>query len=378
MRRVRRFGAFCVVVFLAACGAVWCPALMVAEPAHRTGESQHHKMTERSIDQHILPRLESFAGKASELSAAVHRWCEDGRPGTPDRVHQAFEDAVVSWAGAEIIRFGPARKQDRLVRIAFWPDRRGVVRRQTRRALAAGDPKLLSTEEIAEQSVALQGLPTLELLLYPAATQESEETARYRCRLAEAIAGNVAKLADGLHADWMGPDGWRAMMLSAGPENAVYKSDAEAAAEIVKSLLAALQIIRQNEILPWQETVEAGKRWAGLPFEHSGLSKRYLRAGVESARSLHRALQLDAFAESLGKSDPDKAWMQSWLQNAYRYFERELAGFDLPAIMQAAGKTDASHIRRAKFYVNGLVQIIGREIAPAAKLFLGFNELDGD
>lgn len=338
----------------------------------------HHGMILRSVDRHFLPHTDDFAKKSEQLVDSISRWCDAGGAETPDAVKAAYKASVGGWAAAGIIRIGPARKHDHMTRIAFWPDPRRVVRRQVRQLLANRDPKFLAADVIGKQSVAIQGLPALELLLYPRGKGENEEAVAYRCRLANAIAENVAVEAKAIAQGWRGPQGWRAKMLSGGPDNPIYKTEAEAAAEILKSLVGALQTIREHEILPWQEAVEKGKGWAGLPFEQSGLSKVFLLEGVQSVRELHKLMKLDDYARALGRSDPKKEWLRNWFQNSYRGIDKEAAQFDLPAKMKERGDTDTSALRRTKFYVNGLAQIIGREIAPAAGLFLGFNELDGD
>jgi uncharacterized protein len=338
----------------------------------------HRQMVERAIDTHVLPQVVDFVGKAEALARVVASDCDKGGAEPVATVREAFTDAVLSWAVVSTDRIGPARKKDRATRIAFWPDPRSVVRRQVRQLLAKPDWSLAAPEAIARQSVGLQGLPALELLVFPEAREESAEEVRFRCALAAAIAANIATQAAEMHKGWLGAEGWRHKMLSTGPQNSLYKTDAEAAAEFVKSYLAAIEIIRRNELDPWQKAVEASRKSAGLPYERAGLSKKYLSASLASIHELHVALQLDEFAAVLAKKDPSKKWMVSWLKNAFASMDRDVAGLELPEETAAKGSTDTTQIRRLLFYTNGLRQIVGREIAPAAGLFLGFNELDGD
>lgn len=373
MSLVIRIG--CIAVMTA---AVALPRSAIAESGQVEVRHDHRGMILRSIDQHFLPHADDFREKSEQLAEGISRWCPTGMAETPEAVKEAFKASVAAWAGTGIVRIGPARKHDHMTRIAFWPDPRRVVRRQVRKLLSKRNPHFLSAEVIGKQSVAIQGLPALELLLFPRSQGESEDVAAYRCRLAKAIAGNVAVEAKAIAKGWRGPEGWRAKMLSGGPDNPIYKTEAEAAAEILKSLVGALQTIREHEIVPWLEAVEKGKGWAGLPFEQSALSKVFLLEGVNSVRKLHELMKLDDYARALGKSDSKKEWLQNWFRNSYHGIDKEAAKLDLPARMKERGATDTAALRRMKFYVNGLAQIIGREIAPAAGLFLGFNELDGD
>jgi hypothetical protein len=104
----------------------------------------------------------------------------------------------------------------------------------------------------------------------------------------------------------------------------------------------------------------------------------YLLAGIDAARELHAALHLDEIAFRLGAVDPEKTWMVQWMTNAYEVLERNAR---LLVRQRAAATVDGEPrkmLHQAAFYANGLRQLIGRHLAPAAGLLIGFNELDGD
>ncbi len=352
-------------------------------PAPQQGDvPSYREMVIAAIDKHILPNLEHFAQKAGDLSSAIAKDCLQSDPNAASEVNAAFADAVSSWARVATDRIGPARKRDRATRISFWPDPRGIVRRQMRGVLANHNEALLQPGAMEKQSVAIQGLPALEMLLFSGSSSEKSEARKYRCELAKAIAANVSKQAADMQAGWLGPQGWRATMLSPGPENQIYKTEADVAAEIVKSYLTALQIIRDNQVLPWLDAVTKSKKWARLPFESAGLSQSYLSNQIASLGELHRVMGLDAYAKQIAAKDQKKKWIVEWLPNAYKGMAQQAKQLKLPA--QAAKEKSADvkqktrPLARLKFFTNGLRQIVGREIVPATGLFLGFNELDGD
>lgn len=347
------------------------------------GDAPSYKqMVIAAIDEHILPNLDDFARKADELSEAVGKDCLPSDAKAASDVKAAFTAAVSSWARVATDRIGPARKRDRATRISFWPDPRGIVRRQMRGILANRDEALLQPAAIEKQSVAVQGLPALEILLFSSPSSEKPEERKYRCELAQAIAANVAKQAEDMKAGWMGAQGWRETMLTPGPENKIYKTEADVAAEVVKSYLTALQIIRDNQVLPWLDAVTKSKTWARLPFESAGLSQAYLANQIASLGELHRELGLDAYAKQIAAKDEKKKWIVDWLPNAYKGMAKQASQLQLPAQAAKDKSTDIKQKTRAlarlKFFTNGLRQIVGREIVPATGLFLGFNELDGD
>jgi len=343
----------------------------VIDPAELAGRAA------AAVDQHIVPAYVALASSTRRLHEETQDWCRDAVPTPPRAVLDAFRTAALDWARIEMIRFGPASQNNRLQRIAFWPDPRGVVRRQAGRALTSADETLATPGAIAAQSAAVQGLPALEIVLYADPAIVADKAA-YRCRLASAIAGNVANLAQEIADGWRKADGWRQRMLAPGPENPAYRSDAEAVSELVRSLLTGLQIVRDQEILPRLKAVEASRTVAALPFVRSDLSKDYLLAGIGSLRALQEALRLDEVAARLGESEPDKNWMKAWIASAQDVLVRDAAAFEPLSTAAPEGRADIKALRQAAFFSNGLRQIIGRELAPAAGLLIGFNELDGD
>jgi predicted lipoprotein len=109
-----------------------------------------------------------------------------------------------------------------------------------------------------------------------------------------------------------------------------------------------------------------------LPFARSGLSARYIASGVTSTAALYEAMEL-------GRSVPkDKAWMPKWISAAFERLGRD-APVAVEGLARAKDNPDrARELRMVRFHIEGIRKLIGREIAPAAGLTIGFNELDGD
>lgn len=338
-------------------------------------------MVTSAVDNTIVPAYQFFADLSGKTTVATATWCEKPSEDTLDAARKAFAGSIHAWSRIQHIRFGPARTDNRWQRVAFLPDPRGVVRRQVSRVLSKRPAELLSVDAIAGQSAALQGLPAVEVLLFASASNETSEAFKYRCQLAHAIAGHVALLAQRMSEDWTANDGWRQRLLTPGAENKDYKSANEAAAELVRSLLTGLQVVREEMLLPWLKAAEAKKSWAGLPFERAGLSRDVVATSVLALHNLHKALHLDHVVSEVVAKDKEKAWMKGWMSGAYNSLERDAETLILPSAENGAAAASSDNIRelkRARFNCNGLRQIIGREIAPASALTIGFNELDGD
>ena len=338
-------------------------------------------MVTSAVDNTIVPAYQFFADVSGKTTAAIAEWCDHPSPATQEAARKSFHGNVHAWARIQHIRFGPARTNNRWQRIAFLPDPRGVVRRQVAKVLAEHPQNLLTVEAIAEQSAALQGLPALELVLFAATKAEAYDAQTYQCRLAKAISGHVTKLANEMASDWDGPAGWRHRLFTAGPGNKDYQSPNEAASELVRTLLTGLQLVREEMLLVWLKAAEAKMAWAGLPFEKSGQARDVVATSVVALRNLHNALHLDRVISEIGAKDKSKAWMKGWIAKAYGDLEHDAKTMVLPAKNSAAeiaSDYNLMALRRSRININALRQLIGREIAPASALTIGFNELDGD
>lgn len=348
--------------------AIW---LTAAAPgfaaAERVSGDAHVALLTRVIDQHVVPRLEALELASGKLAPAVVQVCATGSTEARDKLREAFRDTAAALAAVDFYRFGPLAEQGRREKLAFWPDPRGTTARQLRQLTAALDASVLEPGAIARQSAALQGLPALELLItgdtVPLGT---DAEAQYRCRLAEAIAGNVAALSLNVHQGWTAPDGMRSKMLSAGPDNPIYKTHAEAAAEFVKSLLTGLQVVAEQQLKPRLAGKGPGTKG---PYGKLGLERDVYAGAVSSLRDLYGLIDFEA---NLAR---DKAWMKNWAKGTWRAIAMS-DGMGGPGA--GTPQADAPQLKEVVSRIGGIRMLIGREMANASGIAIGFNELDGD
>nr|MCU0732613.1 imelysin family protein [Hyphomonas sp.] len=283
------------------------------------------------------------------------------------KLREAVRETAAALAAVDFYRFGPLAEQGRREKLAFWPDPRGTVARQLRQLTASADVNVLEEGAIARQSAALQGLPALELLVADEAVPLGPSPqAQFRCRLADAISGNIATLSQDVLQGWTAPDGMRARMLSAGPGNAMYKTHAEAAAEFVKSLLTGLQAVAEQQLKPRLDGKGPGSKG---PYGKLGLERDVYASAVQSLRDLYGLLDFEA---NLAR---DKAWMKNWAKGSWRAMAMSDGmggpGKDTPA-------ADAPAMKEVVSRIGGMRMLIGWEMASASGIAIGFNELDGD
>ncbi len=108
----------------------------------------------------------------------------------------------------------------------------------------------LDAAALAKKSAAVQGLSALEILLYDDAHSIAgdDEEARYRCKLALAMAQSNARV----RARNSGGVGGRRRLAPAHgrarPEDERYKTPEEPAADFARALITGLQMIQDREV----------------------------------------------------------------------------------------------------------------------------------
>ena len=97
----------------------------------------------------------------------------------------------------------------------------------------------------------------------------------------------------------------------------------------------------------------------------------YFESGAASLKALYDAMNLEAFLAE------DKDWVKPWAMGAWRAI---LSSNGMGGVASSANvnKEDAPPLKELHGRIGGLRQLIGKEMASAAGLTLGFNELDGD
>lgn len=384
-----------------------CATMMLVCLAHAAGEARADENASRVakvLDTVVIPAFERLEASAIKLSPAVSAWCASLQEASSqidakdkskaklktqtakahDALRVAYRDTVTAWGRVEFLRFGPLSAKGRRERFAFWPDPRGVVARQLRQVLAAKNPDLLVPGALAKQSAALQGLPALALLIAPAekkaksAKVADDDRGAYSCQFAGAVADNLAVLAREIREGWTGDNSYRAVMLGPGPDNKIYKSNAESAADLVRALLTGLQVVSETQVRP-RPAVAAGEtapkttkqRKPIRPFEPMNGYSAYYVGSIEGLKALYDGLDLDA------NLAPDKRWMEGWASGAWRAI---LASDGVGGTIKRKGASAlaAPAPREISARINGLRQLLGREMANASGIPIGFNELDGD
>lgn len=339
------------------------------------------------VEGHIVPRYRLLAQSTAALDAQLQRLCSGPTEVVLDLVRSRFVSALEAWSGVSHIRFGPMETDQRWYRMQFWPDKRGTGPRQLRQLLADQDTSILGTQGLAPQSVAVQGLSALEMLLFPAdeVTVTDFGTAdapSYRCLLAAAIGRNLAEMAAAVQSEWtQGERPYRDLLLdpqrAGGPsENPVgpQLTDSRAVStELLRSLNAAAQVIVELKL---SEPLGPNPEAAHPHKAESWRSRRSLANICTNLRALEH-LYATGFALLLSESQ-DSAQID-------RDLTRDLTEAVSTCLQMPPTTLDAPPNPEQRATLEGLRTLAasirtrtGAPLADALQLNLGFNSLDGD
>ncbi|TIU85567.1 MAG: peptidase M75, Imelysin, partial [Mesorhizobium sp.] len=169
------------VALMSKCLVLVLPFLLAAAlPASAAVKASD--VIERAIDGFVRPAYASLDEHAAGLAKAMHQLCEAPSEINLEAARSAFSGTVEAWSVAEIIAFGPIKENNRLERMLYWPDRKSIGLRQVQATLASKDPSATDPVQLAQKSVAMQGLGALEYVLYgDGAETLAGKDESYRC-----------------------------------------------------------------------------------------------------------------------------------------------------------------------------------------------------
>ena len=346
------------------------PALVSAAPT-----LQQANLT--VVDDHLVPRYQTLMQASDALHQETRRFCTAPDAAGLEVIQQDFRDTMDAWMGIQHIRFGPAELFLRHHRFQYWPDKHNTGSKQLRKLLASEDMAVLSEDRFRETSVAVQGLSTLERLLFTDKPVNelfgSTDAPSYRCLLVEAISANLAMMASGMVTDWTRGDApYREVIADAEQGNDYYETSKEVTARLLNNFHTQLQVIVDQKLLrPLSTTAEKAKpRRAEAWRSHRSLDN--IITNLEALQELY----LTGFAPML--QDPQQRELDQQIRNGFKEALAAARAIDQPLYTIAA---DAQHRPQLQQLIDSnrqLKRIVGTQLPGALGLTLGFNSLDGD
>lgn len=297
------------------------------------------------VNDHARPGYQAFDYAVSRLADVESCDAEALRP--------AFQAAYDAWMGVEHLHLGPAEENGRALAVLFWPDPKGLgAKAQT--ALLTGDPGALTTENMAEQSVAARGLAGLERLLYPAKPLAADP-----CPLIQVTIDDLARQAEILSTDW---DPFGDQLLSAGQTgNTRYLKPEEATQALFTQLATGLEFVADRRI--------------GRPLGTFDQPRPDLAEGIASGRALANiTLSLKALRGLAVSLSPESTMTLAAFDHAITLSET----LNDPLLDHITDPQAWLKLEILQQAIRATRDMAIAELGPALGVELGFNSQDGD
>lgn len=347
-----------------------------AEPT----SDDYRKLNAAVVERHIVPRYKALATATADLSRTAEAFCK-----TPDAaglaaLKAAFLKGVDSWQAIQHVRFGPAELFMRSMRMAFWPDPRDTAGRQLEQVLAKRDKSAIDPKGFADHSVAVQGFPALERLLYDDDAEKAllakDAGGAFRCAFAAAVAQNLKTVAADLVRDWT--EGARPFAKIVAEGNAdPYRTPKESTLELFKCLHTAVELVADHKLKkPLGPVVKRARPKLAESWRsrHSLANVRTNMAAAEAMYLGEGGAGFSAFVKSVaGKKDLDDLLRRAFAQT--RGTAASVEGSLAEAIV---AKDERPKVERLQTEAAALKAILAKDLTAALGIPLGFNALDGD
>lgn len=350
--------------------ALLCTGMSLAQ-----AEADHAAIAEAALTKVIRPGYDDLAAKTAALKGKAEALCAAPSAGALDETKKAFAEAVAAWSKVEILRFGPIAKEHRYERLFYWPDPKGIGLRQVQRALANKDESVTLPDTLVEKSVALQGLPALEYLLYgdgADALTSGDPEVGFRCDFAASVATSVDRIARDVAEEWRDGADYSKVFLSPGPDDPLYRAPKDVTLELFKAFTSGIELVRDQKLgKPLGESVETARPRLAA-FWRSDLTFPNMAGNLEGVRALFSG---GGFAQIVAGESPGVE--DSILFDLDRVINI-LGAVDDPLADVVRDPAQRNKLEALRVALKSARDTAGDMIAQGAGLSFGFNAMDGD
>ena len=345
---------------------------ILLSPATHAGEREERAVLATAVSGFIEPGYERLLHESDFTLQAVNALCSQASVTNLRAARTSFGSLVEAWSRIEIVRFGPIVEDNRLERMFFFPDRRGIGLRQVQAILASHDASALDADQLAVKSVALQGIGTLEYLLFGADADNLAGGDTFRCGFAAAVAQRIDDTAGELTHAWQEPDGIAKHLSDPGPDHADFRTTQEGLSALLGVFINTTELIIDSRIRPFTGETRADAKPKLAPYWRSGLTGRSLNAHFEA---LEQLLDVSGMAELLPEDARVAAKSVKFeLANA----RRAVATPKTPLDEAAANEGQRGALQYLLIVTRSIQRIFTEQLAAGLGLAAGFSATDGD
>jgi predicted lipoprotein len=348
-------------------------SFLLCAPAR--AEADHAAIARDSLTNYIRPGYTALADRAATLADSTKALCAGPSDAALKAARENFAKTVESWSEIEPVHFGPVLQDHRYERLCYWPDPKGLGAKQNREALTKHDETVKEEATLSSKSVALQGLPALEYLLYGDGANDLAKPGgggAFRCAFAGAVANNIVSISKQITADWGDAAPFVKSYLAPAPDNSTYHAPKEVTLDLFKTFSVGIEAVRDQKLAKMLGAKPEEAKPGLAPFGRSGLAFVSIADNLTGVRNLFikGGFAQVVHAESAGVEDS----IVFDLNHAIGV----LRGIDAP-IAEALHNDDIrAKLEALRVSLKGAAQTASDMISKNAGLSFGFNAMDGD
>ncbi|KIE19667.1 iron-regulated protein A [Vibrio sinaloensis] len=324
-------------------------------------QSQSDKITEPEQTNHASQGVyqveyyaaQKFAQQSDLLSRQFEQYCAESV--SLDATRQQWRSTMESWMALQGQERGPEAALAQSWNVQFWPDKKNTTGRKMSSLIR--QDKAWSASEIAQQSVTVQGLGSLEWLLYDESSSLAPQSRV--CQTAIAISQNLNNNANAIYAAWQ-TNPWKRLDDKAWTSEyiALLSNQLEYSMKKMSRPLAKFGQPRPYFTESWR----------------SQTSMTQLKANVIALRELYLAngKGLDASLRQRGYSDLANRILRQF-DMTIETWPVDVSLFDL---LQSKDGYRVAYSNYNK--LEQLKYLIHEEVAIELGVVIGFNATDGD
>ena len=336
------------------------------------------------IKEHIIPSYQALADASMTLEKQSNALCESPSQQNLEETQQAFHQTMDAWMGVQHLRNGPVEILTRYHRFQLWPDKHNTGSKQLGKLLAEKDLEALEADRFARGSVAVQGLSTLERLLFSQkVTLESFGTAgqpSYHCLLVKAITHNLSTMSTELVEDWSAePMPFHTLFVSSGElldermEDETLSQKVDVTAVFFNNLTTEVQAVIDQKLL---RPMQANTKKAKTRYTESWRSQRSLR-NIEMNLQALESLYETGFSPLL-QTKTDGSKLDGQIKQAFNTVRTSIAKIDAPLSEILKDESQRPILEQLVSELRQLQSLVTGPLPQTLEIPLGFNALDGD
>lgn len=370
MQRFPFAGALALVLIFGSAGS------LRAEPT----PDDYRKLNMALIERHVVPRYKALATATAAMSGNAEAFCKAPDAAGLASFKAAFLKSVDAWQAIQHVRFGPVDLFMRSMRMAFWPDPRDTAGRQLEQVLAKRDKTAIDPKGFADHSVAVQGFPALERLLYDDGADKAllarDDSGAFRCGFARAVGQNLKTVAADLVREWTEGGKPFAKLIADGNADP-YRTPKEATLELFKSLHTAVELVADHKLKKPLGPVAKRARPKLAESWRSKHSLANVRANLAAAEAMYLGEGEDGFSAFV-KNVAGKKELDDLLRRAFAQARETAASIEVPLSEAIIVQGERPKVEQLQAEAAALKAILAKDLTAALGIPLGFNALDGD